>query len=1208
MSTVTLPLLLEKLQAQTENATAKFIWLGSDGKEEETLTGVQIYQRAGAVAHMLVAAKLKQGDRAMIAYPPGLDFLAALIGCARAGVICCSVYPPDPSKLNKTFAHFCSFAKDAGTDYVLTTSTMKKIMQGAALLHGPRGLKYIVTDSAKKSPKPFVDVQIQDKDIMFIQYSSGSTGVPKGVMISHGALVRNIQLMAHAAGTLPHDSACCWLPQYHDYGLVCNYLKALHLHTTLVCMSPFTFLRSPLVWCSTLSKYSINHTCGPNFAYALLHRKWVEAGKPPHNLTKLRNASIAAEPIASDTIDKMVELGILRTAIHPSYGLAENVILATSDLPSIGPSIHEGRVSCGRAEFGPKHIHVNGDGEIFVQGDDLASGYWNRPELTRETFHNILPGLDGEWLSTGDLGFIHDGLLYVTGRKKELIKVRGKNYFPTDIETDVEKEFGEFLRPGCSAAFQHTEASVGYVAEVRDEKRIPDTIKIQQHILAEHGVQCTYIKLVPKGSLPKTTSGKIKRVQVQADAQSATTSTSSSSGLDTSSFIQALGGTGNNTLDLDKSIAENGADSMTQVQIENELAAKRVLTERQRNMLRSGSSLREIAQELVDSPERPRNIEVISSPIRKARILPISTFIRGTGMCIINFINLAIPLSIAGAVYEMTVQWGGILVWAAMHTACVALCLRLFTFGGTDSFEVGCNSTAYLRWYFCRNMLAIWNAFIGTWLAGTFPYVLFLRFIGARVHTTAVVDHLFEYVDSRLQVGPYARVGGICDTGAHVNVKTMRFGPIVIGQKTNVRGYSRMWPGSRIGDESTLDSWCRLYFDEHVSDHMDVCGYPSYAKSTSPSSHAYVNGLWRNVSRLVVIPSITIAAFIIASYVAVGDPFFQYITTFLLGFVLIVVFAPIFKTVLIDVLNGGPNVSETVDQLSGIAFNAIWCWLCPSCAVLWNVYIRSFGAKIDLNTLTAMTIAGSASQASRLTVKNDSFIGVGVWLSGTGPVVIDNCECALGSVVPEGGLSDKQLLRHGQTRPRCASSPTVNRNNLILETIVSLSISWFVSASLIMSVYPLYLAGVFIRQLIPQTAAFVPAFFIPAILLQTVVIFPIVVRIVQLILKPIHRGIWFTAYYFIRIYGSVAFFAGSPIHNVATNLSGSKVDMTSMIYNSVSDEDRITVDSKVVVDMYSKAAAHLYSQREYVQYNTKMITNTLYEGPAMYVGDPAKQH
>jgi acyl-CoA synthetase (AMP-forming)/AMP-acid ligase II len=1212
-------LLLDNLRSQTESATAKFIWLGSDGQEEETLTGVQIYQRAGAVAHMLVAAKLKPGDRAMIAYPPGLDFLAALIGCARAGVICCSVYPPDPSKLKKSFAHFCTFAKDAGTDFVLTTSTMKKLMQGAALLHGPRGLKYIVTDSAKKSPKPFVDVPIQDKDIMFIQYTSGSTGNPKGVMISHGALTRNVAFMQRSHNVTRESIIVCWLPQYHDYGLVTNYLGALQTGSSLVCMSPISFIRDPLLWPKTIVNYKSNFTCGPNFAYSLIHRKWIDAGRPQLDLSSLQSISIAAEPINPSTIEKTKEMGIPSCAIRSSYGLAENVVFVTCIL-RCPPPVLEDRVACGVAEFGTKRIYVNGDGEIFVQGDDLASGYWNRPKLTQETFHNILPGLEGEWLCTGDIGFIHDGLLYVTGRKKELIKVRGKNYFPTDIEADVEKAFGEFLRPGCSAAFQHTDASIGYVAEVRDEKNMPDTNKITQHILAEHGVQCTYIKLGPKGSLPKTTSGKIKRTQVQADAraelQAETTqadalndkhSSYSSSGPDAASFIQAIEGKDIGTLDLDKSLAENGADSLTQVDIENRLAASKVLTERQRAMLRSGSSLREIALELADSTERPRNIEVKYPPIRKARTLPISTFTRSTGMCLINLINLAIPLSIAGAVYEMTVQWGGILVWAALHTACVAICLRMLTFGGADSFVIECNTTAYLRWYFCRNMLTIWNAFIGTWVAGTLPYVVFLNCIGARVHPSAVVDNLFEYVDTRLQIRPHARVAGICDTAAHVNAYKMRFGPVTIGANANVRGSSRMWPGSQLGENSSLDHWCRLTFDEQVKHNMKVAGEPAVAEPTSEnSSNSSSNAsyTWINVNRLLIIPAAIFAALYSASFVQVHDPFLQYLTTYFLGSLFIIAFAPTFKRTAIDCFKGGPNLAETVDRFASFAFQQIMFFFYPHGGPLSCIYHNLFGAHYSLDTVCVIAPCGKPSQASRLTIINKSFYSADVRLcSGSGPIVIDNSECAYGAVVPDRGIKDVQLLRHYVTLSR---KDTRRPNNSLVFSIIT---SWSVAAAMLFPLYPLYLLGCLARSHFLNKTVFVLCTFIPGVIAYTVVALPLVVRVFSTCLKLCAPSeSWLMLFYFVRMWGSIAFFAGSPLHNIAMRLAGTNVNIHARVFGGTRDDARISIPTGAVVDPYVRVMGHLYNQGEFVLYQTKLSQHTLYDGPANYVGTPARLH
>ena len=298
---------LERIK--TTGQTAEFMWLDDDGNEVERLSGLDIYHRAGAIAKLLVSMQLKPGDRVMIAYPPGLDFLAAFVACARAGVVCCSVYPPDPSKLKKSYAHFIKFAEDAGTDVVLTTNQMKTIMIGAALASASISpFRFIVTDVIKKG-EDFRDVSIDGEDIMFIQYTSGSTGNPKGVMISHRAIAKNVECICKSFEFNKSTISVCWLPQYHDYGLIGNYLTALLNGYKIVCTSPVSFIRDPLLWLRLMERYEATGTSAPNFAYALVHRKWKEAYKPFFNLSKLQNANIAAEPIHPSTIDKMLELG-----------------------------------------------------------------------------------------------------------------------------------------------------------------------------------------------------------------------------------------------------------------------------------------------------------------------------------------------------------------------------------------------------------------------------------------------------------------------------------------------------------------------------------------------------------------------------------------------------------------------------------------------------------------------------------------------------------------------------------------------------------------------------------------------------------------------------------------------------------------------------------------------------------------------------------
>ena len=366
------------------------------------------------------------------------------------------------------------------------------------------------------------------------------------------------------------------------------------------------------------------------------------------------------------------------------------------------------------------------------------------------------------------------------------------------------------------------------------------------------------------------------------------------------------------------------------------------------------------------------------------------------------------------------------------------------------------------------------------------------------------------------------------------------------------------------------------------------------------------SALWINFSRLLAIPSSVIASFYAASFVAVSDPFFEYVTTFILGLLIIVFLAPIIKRIGIDLLHGGANVAETTDRLGDIAISAVWLWFYPSGGPLWNVYLRMFGTKIELDTITAATTAGTASQASRLTIKNNSFISIGVRLSGTGPVVIDNAECAFGSVVPEGGVTDKQLLRHGHTRQRAPLEP--HKTNVGLHVLSSIAISWLSVCALVMSLWPLYRAGVETRPFISSRAAFVLAFFVPAVLLQTVLVWPTVMRILSVILRRVPEIHWFMTFYFLRVWGSAIFFAGSPIHNLALIIQGAQVAAHARCFGSVRDDHRIVVQTGVVVDTYSFAMAHLYHQRKFMMYQTRLIPDTLYDGPGMYVGDPAKLH
>jgi len=523
-----------------------------DGEHEQIhITNKELDRQSRAIGAWLESLGLV-GERALLLYPAGLEFIAAFFGCLYAGVVAVPVYPP---RRNRSLSRIQAIADDAEAKVALTTDVVLRRVEPLigstphlqeltwlATCHVPEGM-----DGRWERP------DVHGDTMAFLQYTSGSTGTPKGVMLNHANLLHNSALIAHAFEHTRSGLGVFWLPSYHDMGLIGGILQPLYVGRPNVLMSPMAFLQRPYRWLSAISRFGGTTSGGPNFAYDLCVRKITPEQRERLDLSSWEVAFNGAEPVRAETIERFVETfgpcGFRREAFYPCFGLAEATLIVSGGYARKAPVIRpfesaalaggqvvdgesddEGvrdLVGCGETLPDQRIVIADPEtlkrcpdgqiGEIWVSGPSVAQGYWRQPEATRQTFQAYLSDSnEGPFLRTGDLGFMLDGELFVTGRIKDLIILHGANVYPQDIERTVQESHPR-LRPDGGAAFTvevDGQERLVVVHELQRRKQgnldaVFDAVR--RSVSAEHEMAVDAIVLVKAGSIPKTSSGKIQR-------------------------------------------------------------------------------------------------------------------------------------------------------------------------------------------------------------------------------------------------------------------------------------------------------------------------------------------------------------------------------------------------------------------------------------------------------------------------------------------------------------------------------------------------------------------------------------------------------------------------------------------------------------------------------------------------------------------------
>lgn len=534
------------IEILSERATDKnsiaFTFL-DDLNRKSTLTYFELHEEATRISCHLQSL-INPGDAIALLLPQSLDYIKAFFGCLYRGALVVPLYPAVGTGKDE---RILNVVNNCGARVALTNAAfMKSIQEGSEI---SQSLSLIAVESI---PTDFIDKNINfplEQSLAFLQYTSGSTGIPKGVMVSHANIIANLQALVEATQCTEEDVFCNWLPFFHDLGLVNTILLPIYIGAHSVLMSTYRFIRNPIRWLESISEYRASICGAPNFAYDLCLERISSSDAKILDLSSWRVAFNAAEPINADSLNLFIQQfsvsGFSQTAFYPSYGMAEATVFISggeTNSPVVQLTVSKSAlqigeillqpekndiqclVGCGMVQskhdvkiVDPKTRNVLSDcmvGEIWVSGPSIASGYWGDDEKTRSVFNCSLDGLSHKYLRTGDLGFVFDNQIYISGRIKDIIIVKGRNYYPQDLELICSQSYSG-LRKGGAAAFE-LDGKVILIQEVsrigiKDFNYSSAIDHISSNIFEKLEVLIEDIVFIKSGQLPRTSSGKIQR-------------------------------------------------------------------------------------------------------------------------------------------------------------------------------------------------------------------------------------------------------------------------------------------------------------------------------------------------------------------------------------------------------------------------------------------------------------------------------------------------------------------------------------------------------------------------------------------------------------------------------------------------------------------------------------------------------------------------
>lgn len=526
-----------------------YVALSDRGGREAGITFAELLHEAERMAARIAAAGAAPGERALLLCPNGIGFMVGFLGCMLAGVVAVPMMPPRRRRGRDASAAIVADCAPrlALAPRALVAGLVERV-PGAELI-------WLAVDDAADHAAPPRSAPAGGNSLAFLQYTSGSTSAPKGVMVSHASLLANLAMIEHAFGNTRRSTCVSWVPLYHDMGLIINALQSLYVGATCALMAPVAFIQRPLLWLRAISDHRAEVAGGPNFAFDLCVERYRPDQMAGIDLSCWKVAFNGAEPVRAETIERFAATfarhGFPASAMHPAYGMAEATVLVSAGRRGEGPTLRSASretlrhhriappreaadtqrlVACGRALPGEEIAIVDPDrlcrlgrrvvGEVWVAGPNVAGGYWGNPAASAAAFGGRIAGEgDGPWLRTGDLGFLDEnGALFLTGRIKEIVIVRGANHYPQDIEETVQACHPALARHGGAAFTVPDDVGERLVVVQEIERTERNRIdadaliaQIRAAVVEEHDIAPNEIVLLRPGALPKTTSGKIQR-------------------------------------------------------------------------------------------------------------------------------------------------------------------------------------------------------------------------------------------------------------------------------------------------------------------------------------------------------------------------------------------------------------------------------------------------------------------------------------------------------------------------------------------------------------------------------------------------------------------------------------------------------------------------------------------------------------------------